>query len=99
MPVFVFNKKDLTMTTQIQQLDTTWLDITASLSLVSSTQYLLQNAGPVTVFIQEAASPPAADDVGRRLLPNTSLPILVDTDNFYARTEKLASRLIVDLGF
>ena len=87
------------MTTQIQQLDTTWRDITSSLSLASSTQYLLQNAGPVTVFIQESASPPAVDDVGRRLLPNTSLLIFVDTDNFYARTEKLGSQLIVDLGF
>ena len=91
--------KDLTMTTQIQPLDETWLDITAALSLVSSTQYLLQNAGPVTVFIQESPGPPIASDVGRRLLANTSLPIFVSTDNFYARTEKLGSQLIVDLGF
>lgn len=87
------------MTTQFQTLDTNWLDINAALSLDSITKYLLQNAGPVTVFIQEAATPPAATDVGRRMLPNTSLPIFVDADNFYARTEKLSSQLIVDLGF
>ena len=87
------------MTTQIQPLDENWLDITASLSLASSTEYLLQNAGPVTVFIQEAASPPAATDIGRRMLANTSLPIFVTADNFYARAEKRASQLIVDLGF
>lgn len=87
------------MTTQIQPLDTIWLDITAALSLAASTEYLLQNAGPVTVFIVEAASPPAASDVGRRMLTNTSLPIFVSTDNFYARAEKQASQLIVDLGF
>lgn len=87
------------MTTQFQTLDPNWLDITASLSLVSSTEYLLQNAGPVTVFIQEAASPPAASDIGRRMLSNTSLPIFTGADNFYARTEKFASQLIVDLGF
>jgi len=87
------------MTTQIQTLDQNWLDITATLSLLVGTEYLLQNAGPVTIFIQEAPSPPAANDVGRRLLANTSLPIFTDLDNFYVRTEKLASQLIVDLGF
>ncbi len=87
------------MTTQIQPLDENWLDITAALSLTSSTEYLLQNAGPVTVFIQEAGSPPATDAVGRRMLANTSLPIFVNADNFYARTEKSGSQLVVDLGF
>lgn len=87
------------MTTQIQQLNTAWLDITAALSLVTSTQYLLQNAGPVTVFVQEAASPPATTAVGRRLLAGTALSIFVNGENFYVRTETLGSRLIVDLGF
>lgn len=87
------------MTTQFQPLDRNWLDITASLSLASNTEFLLQNAGPETIFIQEAGSSPGADDVGRRILPNTSLPIFTDGDNFFARAEKTASELIVDLGF
>lgn len=87
------------MTTQFQKLDEDWLDLTTSLTLLASTEYLLQNAGPVTVFIQEAASPPAADAVGRRMLANTSLPIFTAADNFYARAEKTSSQLVVDLGF
>lgn len=74
------------MSTQIETgITSAFVDIKASLSLVASTSYIIQNTGTGDLIVAESAIAPA-DLKGHIVKPNEYLAVTIGADKMFVRS-------------
>lgn len=77
-------------------LSTTWTDLTTTLSLTIGTEYIIQNAGGVDMYLVESATPPNTTDLGHPISPKVSWSATpASGSSFYVRAISGATSVVV----